>query len=125
MNDKLYTAYGGDKIIDLENTNTQNAIKDVVGGSGGAVYFENTGEQLKATYNQVWSAIQSGSAVFFVMSQSSGSILYYDTISALIPPSESGCGVYISHINPNNGNVNGAFYGADDADSPLVFVPLG
>ena len=122
MSSKEFSAYGGDKIIDLENENVVDAFSSAISGSGGAVYFENTGEQLKATYNQVLSAIQSGSAVFFVMSQSSGSILYYDTISALIPPSESGCGVYISHINPNNGNVNGAFYGADDADSPLVFT---
>ena len=124
MSDKLYSAYSGDKIVDLENQNIVSAFQSAIGGSGGAVYFENTGEQLKATYNQVLSAIQNGSAVFFVMSQSSGSILYYDTISALIPPSESGCGVYISHINPNNGNVSGAYYTAEDADSLLSFLSM-
>lgn len=121
---KEFTAYSGDKIVDLENQNIVSAFQSAIGGGGGAVYIENTGEQLKATYNQIWSAIQSGSAVFFVMSQSSGSILYYDTISALIPPSEDGCGVYISHVNPDNGNVSGAYYTANDADSPLVFMSM-
>lgn len=124
MPNKEFSAYGGDKIIDLENESVVDAFSSAIGGGGGATYIENTGEQLKATYNQVWSAIQSGSAVFFVMSQSSGSILYYDTISALIPPTEDGCGVYISHVNPDNGNVSGAYYVANDADSPLTFMSI-
>lgn len=34
MSDKLYTAYGEDKILDLENENVTDALKDAVGGGG-------------------------------------------------------------------------------------------
>ena len=39
MSDKLYTSYGEDKLLDLENENVTDALKDAVGGGGGAPFI--------------------------------------------------------------------------------------
>ena len=55
MSDKLYTAYGEDKILDLENQGTIDAINNIVEGGGGSAIatYSITGTTVNATYNDI------------------------------------------------------------------------
>lgn len=54
MPNKEFSAYGGDKIIDLENENVVDAFSSAVGGGGSAIAtYSITGTTVNATYNDI------------------------------------------------------------------------
>lgn len=73
MSDKLYTAYGGDKIIDLENQNTTIAFKDAISGGasqGLAMYInldvpDETEEKDGVLYVKYWAKDKDGNKYDF------------------------------------------------------------
>lgn len=64
MSDKLYTAYGEDKILDLENENVTEAFKDAIGGggSGGVEVYEvdPITEELNTNYATLKANLDAG-----------------------------------------------------------------
>lgn len=98
MSDKLYTSYGEDKLLDLENENITNALKDAVGGgeSSPITYIHYTdGEQYgdpitcDKTYQEIIDlynnhvpmvAIYQGRIYEFFGTNSNDAITFYDTV---------------------------------------------